>query len=466
MLVGIEGSRPLAEEASISSLSPILAATWNETTLWLQQRPHVSVPVALALLTLAAWASLALCRALALPALRAFVRRSPTRWDDIVLEHGTLDRLTYAVPALVVHQGIAFVQSLPPSLALLAERLALASLALVAARATAALLAAVNEIYNDLPQAKERPIKGILQVGNVLVHLAAGLFIVAALLDRSPLLLLSGLGAMTAILMLVFRDSLLSLVAGVQITTNGLIRMGDWIEMPQFMADGDVVDIALNTISVQNWDKTITVIPAHKFLEHSFKNWRGMYEAGGRRIKRSIFLDVSSIRFLTDEEVDRFERFHLLSDYIAEKRRELAAYNEAHVRDPSLIVNVRKLTNIGTFRAYVSRYLAQHPGINQEMYKLVRQLHPTGEGLPLELYCFTSDMRWNVYEGVQADIFDHLFAVIPQFGLRVFQQPSGSDFAALVGQAEAPSNVLGAQPPASLAPQGPASPPGGPPSRP
>jgi len=371
-----------------------------------------------------------------LRAIATFAKHSPTPWDDVLYQRKLFHRLTWATPLIVVHQGVRFLPRLPDELVGLLQRLALGFLAIVAARAFASLMAAINDIYSRFPRAKERPIKGYLQVANIVAHIVGIILLVAALADKSPLVLFSGLGAMTAILMLVFRDSLLSLVAGIQITTNDLIRVGDWIEMPQFGADGDVVDIALNSVSVQNWDKTITVIPTHKFLENSFKNWRGMHESGGRRIKRAIHIDIGTIRFLTDEEIERFGRFALLREYIARKKQELEEHNRQKVDDPSVAANVRRLTNVGTFRAYVTQYLRQHPGIRQDMTFLVRQLQPTGEGLPIEIYVFTNSTKWPVYEGIQADIFDHILAIVPEFGLRVYQAPSSNDFMRAFGPHE------------------------------
>jgi miniconductance mechanosensitive channel len=251
--------------------------------------------------------------------------------------------------------------------------------------------------------------------------------IIAALLERSPLLLLSGLGAMTAVLMLVFRDTLMSLVAGVQLSSHDMLRVGDWIEMPQLSADGDVIDIALHTVKVQNWDKTITSIPTHRLISESFRNWRGMSESGGRRIKRALLLDQHSVRFLEPEERERLRRFALIEDYLQRKREELEAWNQtllAAGRDP---VNTRRVTNIGTFRAYVEAWLRAHPEIHPQMTLLVRQLEPGPHGLPLEIYCFTSTTAWGDYERIQADVFDHLLAILPEFGLKVWQQPGGAD---------------------------------------
>src|SRR5690606_28610850 len=246
--------------------------------------------------------------------------------------------------------------------------------------------------------------------------------------------LLTGLGAATAVLMLVFQDTLLSLVASVQISGDGRVRIGDWIEMPSQNADGDVIDIALHTVTVQNWDKTVTTIPTKKLISESFKNWRGMQEAGGRRIKRALYLDQSSVRFLEPEERQRLGRFVLLREYLAQKERELAEWNAGLGEDAQLPVNARRITNLGTFRAYVERYLRRHPGVHQDMTLLVRQLQPGADGIPLEIYCFTNDTRWAVYEGIQSDIFDHLLAILPEFGLRVFQQPGGADFRALLAE--------------------------------
>src|SRR5690606_14362439 len=253
----------------------------------------------------------------------------------------------------------------------------------------------------------------------------SGVILIAALIDRDPLLIIGSLGAASAVLLLVFRDTLLSLVAGVQLTGNDLIRVGDWIEMPGFDADGFVIDIALNTVTVQNWDKTFTIIPAHKFLENSFKNWRGMQTSGGRRIKRSIYLDMSTVHFLTPEEIEDLSRFALLRPYFEEKKRDIETWLEHHHEGRENPVNSRRLTNVGTFRAYIDLYLRSRPDIATDMTFLVRQLQPTDKGLPIELYVFVNDVRWAIYEGVQGDVFDHLLAILPEFGLRVFQVPSG-----------------------------------------
>ncbi len=368
--------------------------------------------------------------------LEGVARESRHAWDHALFDARLPQRLAWGVPLLIWQLGADLVPYVPPDLLLVAKRVILATMVIVLVRAFSALLDGVNRIYVLRPRSAERPIKGFLQVASVVAHLAAVILIVAILMDRSPVLFLSGLGAMTAVLLLIFRDTLLSLVAGIQITTNDLLRVGDWIEMPQFQADGDVVDIALNSVTVQNWDRTLTVIPTHKFLEHSFKNWRGMTESRGRRIKRAVHIDQSTIRYLTDDEVARFGQWELLRDYIRNKREEVETFNREHPAADGVVPHVRRLTNVGTFRAYLIEYLRAHAQLRQDMILLVRQLAPGPQGLPIELYVFTSDISWVGHEGIQADIFDHVLATVPEFGLRVYQQPGGADIQeALAGSA-------------------------------
>jgi Small-conductance mechanosensitive channel len=343
-----------------------------------------------------------------------------------------IPRLANVVPAMVISSGIGWIPGLPPALVAFVHGACQAWVVLTLALAVSHALDAVNELYERRPDARNKPIKGYLQVAKIVIFALAGLSIVATLAGVKLLHLLTGLGAATAVLMLVFQDTLLSLVASVQISGDGRVRIGDWIEMPSQNADGDVIDIALHTVTVQNWDKTVTTIPTKKLISESFKNWRGMQEAGGRRIKRALYLDQSSVRFLEPEERQRLGRFVLLREYLAQKERELAEWNAGLGEDGQLPFNARRITNLGTFRAYVERYLRRHPNVHQDMTLLVRQLQPGADGIPLEIYCFTNDTRWAVYEGIQSDIFDHLLAILPEFGLRVFQQPGGADFRALV----------------------------------
>ncbi|HEX6632028.1 MAG TPA: mechanosensitive ion channel domain-containing protein [Gemmatimonadaceae bacterium] len=365
-----------------------------------------------------------------LAAVRLVVERSPIRWDETLFEYHVPHRLSRLIPLLALQVGLGWVPGLPTGVVTVLHRVVSAGLVLVAARTLAAFLAAAHALYARTPSAATRPLKSYMQLAKVFVYVVAAIFIVARLADQSPWYFVSGLGAMMAVILLIFRDTILSLVASVQLTNNDVVRVGDWIEMPQFDADGDVVDIALNAVKVRNWDKTITVIPTHKFLEHSFRNWRGMFETGGRRIKRAIHVNTASIRFLTEEEVERFGRFALLEEYVATKRRELQEHNARVAGGPDAGVNARRLTNVGMLRAYITAYLRSRPDIRQDLTFLVRQLAPTPEGLPIQLYIFTSDTRWAYYEGIQADIFDHILALMPEFGLTVYQRPSGRDFAA------------------------------------
>jgi miniconductance mechanosensitive channel len=321
----------------------------------------------------------------------------------------------------------------------------LAVLVLVIVLAADGLLSAANDVYQLRPDAKSRPIKGYLQIVKIVLYIVAGIVVLSLLVNRSPLVFLGGFGAMTAVLLLVFRDTILSLVASITLTQNDMIAVGDWIEMPKYGADGDVIDIALHTVKVQNWDKTITTIPTHQLMADSFKNWRGMSLSGGRRIKRSIHLDLNTIRFLTPDEIERLERFELLRDYLQEKQDELGRYQTEKEQEVEgeVVPTPRRLTNVGTFRAYLVRYLRHHPEVHQDMTLIVRQLPPGPTGLPLEIYTFSRDTNWTNYEGIQADIFDHILAMIPEFGLRVYQNPSGADLSRLAesGQPEVTSEI-------------------------
>lgn len=271
------------------------------------------------------------------------------------------------------------------------------------------------------------PVGGIAQALKMTVVVIFIILVASVLLNRSPVYIFSGLGAMTAVLMLIFQDPIRGFAAGIQLSAYNLLAVGDWVEMPKYNADGDVIEIGLTTVKVQNWDKTIVSVPTYALMSDSFKNWRGMSMSGGRRMKRSVFIDVTSIHFLSDEEIDRLERANLLSGYLKNKRQEIEEYNKSLGADLTSPVNGRHLTNIGTFRAYLNAYLAANPNIHSGLTLMVRQLAPTPEGLPVEIYAFTATIAWSEYENIQSDIFDHIFAVLPEFGLRAYQNPSGSD---------------------------------------
>lgn len=351
------------------------------------------------------------------------IKKNRFTWDDKLLERKVFQRLSHLVPAMIIFHFAPLYQGYQP----LIEKAAFVYMIIVIMLVVNSFLSALHDIYLTYEISKVRPIKGFVQVVKIILFFIGSIVLIATLLDKNPLLLLSGLGALSAVLMLIFQNSILGFVAGVQLTANNMVRVGDWIEMPKHNADGDVIEITLTTVKVQNWDKTITMIPAAAFITDSFKNWRGMHETGGRRIKRSIYIDVASIRFCTDEMIERFKKIHYLKDYVESKEREIEEYNRENNIDPSSVVNGRRMTNIGTYRIYIQNYLQNHPRIHKGLTCMVRQLAPGEFGLPLEIYCFTNDTRWPVYEAIQADIFDHIFAVAQEFGLRVFQNPTGHD---------------------------------------
>lgn len=350
-------------------------------------------------------------------------------WDNILLERKVFRRLSHIVPAIIIY----YFSTTFPAYQHLIEKGAITYIIIVGLMVINSFLKAVNDIYLTFEISKTKPIKGYIQVVQIIVFILGGLVVIANLLGESPFILLSGIGALSAVLLIVFRDSLLGLVAGIQLAANDMVQVGDWIEMPKYDADGDIIDISLNTVKVQNFDKTITTIPSYALISDSFKNWRGMQASGGRRIKRSLFIDTNSITFCTEEMIEKFKTIQFLSDYITTKEHEIAEYNAKNKINRNNPVNGRALTNIGVFRAYINQYLQHHPGISPEMTLLVRQLAPTEMGLPLEIYAFTNDIRWDVYETIQSDIFDHLFAVAAEFGLHLFQNPSGNDFKKMMG---------------------------------
>jgi miniconductance mechanosensitive channel len=400
---------------------------------FLEDHPWIETAVVAAFVVILALAANVIVKTVVLNAFNRAMRYISFGRDEEIRRHGLIRRLVNIVPAIVLMIGVKLVPGLPSSIVTIVGNVASAFIVLTIVLALSAALSIAETIWNRRPDAKEKPIKGYVQVIKIGLFIVGGILAVGALVDRSPLILLSGLGAMAAVLLLVFQDTLLSLVASIQISSSNMVRLGDWIEMPQLNADGDVVEIALHTVKVQNWDKTITTIPTRKLISDSFKNWRGMTEAGGRRIKRAINLDQTSIRFLRDDEIVRLSEIRVLRSYMNGKLTEIDAWNKANADGSANPVNLRHVTNIGTFRAYVQHHLQNHPGIHKGMTLLVRQLAPGPEGLPLEIYCFTASTAWVDYETIQSDLFDHLYAVLPEFGLRPFQNPTGADVAHLFG---------------------------------
>jgi miniconductance mechanosensitive channel len=354
---------------------------------------------------------------------KAVVKRTPTRWDDVLAERNLFGRLAHLAPALVVWWLAPVVIKIPWLLEA-TTRLVGVYMVVVGVLAVRSILTATGEIYGTYETSRRVPIKGFLQVVAVVSYCVAGIVVLAILLGLTPVYLLSGLGAITAVLLIVFKDPLLGLVAGIQLSANRMVAIGDWIEMPSNDADGEVIDVALTTVKVRNFDMSVTMVPSYDLISRSFKNWRSMQESGGRRIKRSIIIDTSSIRFVDEALLARLRKIKLLEGYLAEKCAELAEHNASEGDDDACLVNGRRLTNVGTFRAYLLAYVKSLPRVHKEMTYVVRQLAPAEHGLPIEIYAFTDTTQWIEYEAIQGDLFDHVLAVVPEFDLRVFQLPS------------------------------------------
>ncbi len=389
--------------------------------------------LAAALAIVAAYVANLIAKRLLLRAIKKFVQRTKTVWDDMLAHRGVFNRLSHLAPALIVYALAPFVAQGHPAAISTIRRAAVVYMTIIGLLVLDALLNALVDIYRTFEMARQRPIRGFVQAAKIILYAVVGIIVVSTIMGRSPNLLLGGLGAMTAVLMLIFKDSILGLVAGIQLSTNQMLHIGDWIEMPKYGADGDVIDLTLTTVKVQNWDKTITTIPTYALISDYFKNWRGMSESGGRRIKRSIRIDMTSVKFCTAPMLEKFKKIKYISEYVEKKLDEVSEHNRTAGVDESDLINGRHLTNLGTFRAYVAAYLRHHPHVHRGMTFLVRHLQPTETGLPIEIYVFSSDQVWANYEAIQADIFDHILAIIPEFELRVFQNPTGADFRTLVG---------------------------------
>ena len=389
-------------------------------------RTSVSILVALAALI-----AHRLARGPVLRTITSLIRRTNTHWDDALIERGVLHRLAHLVPGLVIYRLAPLALVGHARLQEIVDTGVLVYLVLTSMLVIDALMSTTVDIYRSTETSREISIKGLIQFLKVILYFLCGVFVVSVLLGKSPFYLLSGLTALTAVLLLIFRDAILGLVAGIQLSVNRMVARGDWIEMPKYGADGDVLDVTLTTVKVQNWDKTITTIPTYSLISESFKNWRGMQDSGGRRIKRSVYIDIGTVKFLDEQMIERFGKIQYITDHIERKKQELAEYNELNQVDLSHLANGRRMTNVGTFRAYVEAYLKNHPQISQEMTFLIRQLAPTSKGLPIEIYVFCKDKVWANYEAIQGDIFDHILAIIPVFDLQAFQEPAGKDFRGL-----------------------------------
>lgn len=395
--------------------------TINEIQVWMQQNPDLAFVAVLVFSIIVFF----IARSFIANGLYTIAKRTESKYDDMIVESLHPFRVAYIAPFIVIYY---FAYLLPEYDSFIRQFIIFLILWVVIITINS-LLNAVNQIYESNENYSGVPIQGYLDIVKLLFIIVGLILTISLITGQSPLRLLTGLGALTAVMLLIFRDTILSLVASVQISANDLVKEGDWIEVPSFDADGDVVDMSLNSIKIQNWDNTISVVPTHKMLEVSFKNWRGMQESGGRRIKRAINIDLGSVRFCDDKMAEKFRRIDLIRTHIEKKSKEIEAYNKKQKVDNSELINRRRLTNVGVFRAYIEAYLHNHKDLHQKkMTLIVRQLAPSPTGLPLEVYAFTNTTVWADYEAIQADVFDHLLAVVPEFGLRVFQQPTGLDF--------------------------------------
>lgn len=394
--------------------------------------PYLRLLVMLVLLAIVLYSSLVITRRFIIRYLHAFFKRTTTTWDDVLADNKTFENLAHIVPAAIVRTFAPIIFRDFDQLIPIVSRLIDSYLVLVVMLVLISILRAIEYILEQSQEYTHKPIGSYFQLVRIILYIATGVTILSLLLGKSPLVFLSAFGAMTAIILLIFRDTILGLVASVQIASNDMVRVGDWIEMPKFNADGDVIAINLNTVKVKNWDKTITTIPTYFFITDSFKNWRGMQESGGRRIKRALYINIRSIKFVDQETRERYKRYYLITDYVTERQREIEKFNEENNFDTSELINGRRMTNVGVFRRYAEAYLRNNKYIRQDMSLMVRHLAIEDRGLPIEIYCFTNTVRWAEYEVIQADIFDHLFAATAHFDLEVFQQPSGSDIISAV----------------------------------
>ena len=353
------------------------------------------------------------------------IKKTKNTWDDVLIEQKVFKHVAHIVPAVLIGVLAPVLYEGHPDWILGLEKISEIYLTIAFILTIVAFFKAFQFYLESRPFLKGKPLDSYMQLIRLIIYILGGIYIISILVDKSPMGIFSALGAMSVVLMLVFKDTILGFVGSIQIAANDMVKIGDWVEFPKFGADGNVIEIKLQTVKVQNWDKTITTIPTYSFVSDAFKNWRGMTESGGRRIKRAICIDMNSVKFCNEKLLEKLEKIDLLKDYLKEKRKEISNYNSG--KDASIPANIRQLTNLGSFRAYLEKYLDNNPEISKEMTFLVRQLAPNEKGIPIEVYVFSSEQRWANYEAIQADIFDHMIAVLPEFELNVFQVPSGND---------------------------------------
>ena len=362
-------------------------------------------------------------------------------WDDVLVEKKVFEKMAYLVPAFIIVLVAPYIFGDFPTVIEYAVFLSNIFIIIVITRSIITLLSVFDEILSHIVILEDKPIATYIQVLKIGVYFIGGILVLSLILGKSPFYFLGAMGAMTAILLLIFKDTILGFVASIQMSVYDMVRVGDWISMPKYDADGDVMSINLNTVKVQNWDKTITTIPTYAFITDSFKNWRGMNDSGGRRIKRAIYLQVSSFQFCDEEMLAQFKKYKLIEDYITDKENDVQKFNLEMNSNKIDSVNNRRLTNIGVFRIYAEKYITAHPNINEDMTLMVRHLESTSKGLPLEIYCFTFEKEWVKFEQIKSDIFDHLLTITSQFQLEVFEEPTGKDFRALANGRQQPTDI-------------------------
>ncbi len=360
--------------------------------------------------------------------LAKFVRSNNFKWDDIMLENKVFHKLSHLIPGMLIFSFAEFYNEFDYILRKIAVIYILITISMI----FKSILESIDSIYRQNPLSKERPIKGLLQIIEIAIYIMIGIAIISILINQNPIYLLSGVGAVTAVVTLIFKDIIIGFVSGIQLSWNDMLRIGDWVEMPKYNADGDVLDISLYSVKIQNWDKTISTIPTSAFITDSFKNWRGMREFGARRVKRSVLIDMNTVKICSDEMIERFKKIEFIKQYIEEKSREIEHYNKDNLVNTDYYINGRHLTNLGVFRVYITNYIKNRINILQGSTVMVRQLAPGENGIPIELYLFVADTIWANYESIQADIFDHILAVVDVFELKIFQHPTGNDIKQLM----------------------------------
>jgi miniconductance mechanosensitive channel len=387
----------------------------------------------LLILFLFSWLAFQLTKKVFIRNIYRLFKKTSIKWDDLLVENKVFNNVAHVIPAVIVRIMAPVIFANFEKVLPVVVKLTDSYLIIVGMTILAAFLKVIEYSLSKNEIFKDKPLTSYFQLIKILLYIVALILVLSVLLGKSPLYFLSAFGAISAILLLIFKDTILGLVASVQISANDMVHVGDWVEMPKFNADGDVIAINLNTVKVQNWDKTITTIPTYYFITDSFKNWRGMQQSGGRRIKRSVFLDAHSVKFVDPEMRERLKKYSLISNYVEKRQQEIELYNSSNQMDTSVLINGRRMTNIGVFRKYIENYLKNHPRINQKMTIMVRQLAMESKGIPMEIYCFTNTTAWLEYEEIQSDIFDHLYSTVSFFDLDIFQEPSGKDFAKLTG---------------------------------